>query len=89
MLKETGLESAEKTKADMLAIFEKYNWKIETSKDTESWIDKTGKEITDYENEDLPNPGIEPRSPAFQADSLPAEPQIDMVKIIWSWQRQP
>ena len=23
----------------------------------------------------LPNPGIEPRSPAFQADSLPAEPQ--------------
>ncbi len=51
MLKETGLESAEKTKADMLAIFEKYNWKIETSKDTESWIDKTGKEITDYEND--------------------------------------
>ena len=24
---------------------------------------------------DLPNPGIEPSSPAFQADSLPAEPQ--------------
>ena len=24
---------------------------------------------------DLPNPGIEPRSPAVQADSLPAEPQ--------------
>ena len=24
---------------------------------------------------DLPNPGIEPRSPMFQADSLPAEPQ--------------
>ena len=23
---------------------------------------------------DLPNPGIEPRSPAFQADSLPSEP---------------
>ena len=23
----------------------------------------------------LPNPGIEPRSPAWQADSLPAEPQ--------------
>ena len=23
---------------------------------------------------DLPNPGIEPKSPAFQADSLPAEP---------------
>ena len=25
--------------------------------------------------EDLPNPGIEPRSPALQADSSPAEPQ--------------
>ena len=25
--------------------------------------------------EDLPNPGIEPRSPALQANSLPAEPQ--------------
>ena len=25
--------------------------------------------------EDLPNPGIEPRSPALQADSLPFEPQ--------------
>ena len=24
---------------------------------------------------DLPNPGFEPRSPAFQADSLSAEPQ--------------
>ena len=24
---------------------------------------------------DLPDPGIEPRSPAFQADSLPSEPQ--------------
>ena len=24
---------------------------------------------------DLPNPGIEPRSPALQADSLPAEPK--------------
>ena len=24
---------------------------------------------------DLPNPGIAPRSPPFQADSLPAEPQ--------------
>ena len=24
---------------------------------------------------DLPNPGIEPRSSALQADSLPAEPQ--------------
>ena len=25
--------------------------------------------------EDLPNPGIEPRPPTLQADSLPAEPQ--------------
>ena len=24
---------------------------------------------------DLPNPGTEPRSPAFQEDSLPSEPQ--------------
>ena len=24
---------------------------------------------------DLPNPGIEPRSPTLQADSLPSEPQ--------------
>ena len=24
---------------------------------------------------DLPNPGVEPRSPALQADSLPAEPR--------------
>ena len=24
---------------------------------------------------DLPNPGLEPRSPALQVDSLPAEPQ--------------
>ena len=28
---------------------------------------------------DLPNPGIEPRSPVVQADSLPAEPQAKMV----------
>ena len=24
---------------------------------------------------DLPNPGVEPRSPALQGDSLPVEPQ--------------
>ena len=30
------------------------------------WVDSPG---------DLPNPGIEPRSPALQVDSLPAEPQ--------------
>ena len=28
-----------------------------------------------YSPGDLPNPGIKPRSPALQADSLPAEPQ--------------
>ena len=31
---------------------------------------------------DLPNPGIKPRSPAFQADSLPAEPQGKPLKGI-------
>ena len=30
--------------------------------------------------EDLPNPGIEPRSPALQAESLPSEPQGKQVK---------
>jgi len=25
---------------------------------------------------DLPNPGIKPRSPALQADSLPSEPKL-------------
>ena len=29
-------------------------------------------------SKDLPNPGIEPRSPALQADSLPAEPQCNL-----------
>ena len=35
---------------------------------------------------DLPNPGIEPRSPTLQADSLPAEPQerlLDIAKHPW------
>ena len=32
---------------------------------------------------DLPNPGIEPRSPALQADSLPAEPQ-EKPLVYWS-----
>ena len=31
--------------------------------------------------EDLPNPGIEPRSPTLQADSLPAEPQGESIII--------
>ena len=36
---------------------------------------------------DRPNPGIEPRSPALQADSLPPEPQVkciyDIVNAIY------
>ena len=41
---------------------------------------------------DLPNPEIEPRSPALQADSLPAEPQgrLTNPKICMvSWQAGP
>ena len=43
---------------------------------------------------DLPDPGIEPRSPTLQADSLPAEPQVRKRKInivyntyIWNLER--
>ena len=32
---------------------------------------------------DLPNPGIEPRSPALQADSLPAEPRGSPRILEW------
>ena len=32
----------------------------------------------------LPNPGIEPRSPTFQADSLPAKPPGKPITIKWS-----
>ena len=32
---------------------------------------------------DLPNPGIKPRSPTLQADSLPAEPQGKATKGLW------
>ena len=31
---------------------------------------------------DLPNPGIEPRSPVLQADSLPAEPQGSTSRLL-------
>ena len=31
---------------------------------------------------DIPNPGIEPRSPILQADSLPAKPQGQQLKAI-------
>ena len=37
---------------------------------------------------DLPDPGIKPRSPALQADSLPAEPQGKPAmerKEHWPW----
>ena len=35
--------------------------------------------------EDLPNQGIEPKSPALQADSLPAEPQGKPLDILAIW----
>ena len=39
---------------------------------------------------DLPDPGIEPRSPAFQADSLPAELQGKPVRtLILLWELRP
>ena len=31
----------------------------------------------------LPDPGIEPRSPALQADSLPSEPQWTLLVVQW------
>ena len=34
---------------------------------------------------DLPDPGIEPRSPALQADALPSEPLVDLFKITKSY----
>ena len=33
---------------------------------------------------DLPNPGIEPRSPALQVDSLPAEPQEKPLVMVYN-----
>ena len=35
--------------------------------------------------EDLPHPGIEPRSPTLQADYLPAEPQRRYM-YLWDFQ---
>ena len=32
---------------------------------------------------DLPNPGFEPESPAFYADSLPSEPPMCLKKVKW------
>ena len=34
--------------------------------------------------EDLPNPGIEPKSLAFQADSLPCEPPGKPLQRAWT-----
>ena len=31
---------------------------------------------------DLPNPGIEPGSPALQTDALPSEPQLTLITIL-------
>ena len=33
---------------------------------------------------DLPNPGIEPRSPASQVESIPAEPQRKPILNLWT-----
>ena len=36
---------------------------------------------------DLPDPEIEPRSPAMQADALPSEPPFgNCTQITWSWE---
>ena len=32
---------------------------------------------------DLPNPGIEPRSPALQADTLPFEPPVTFLRQVY------
>ena len=37
--------------------------------------------------EDLSNPGIEPRTPALQVDSLPAEPQEKPLNCYRSYQK--
>ena len=34
--------------------------------------------------EDLPNPGVEPRSPALQVDFVPSEPQGSPGILEWS-----
>ena len=43
---------------------------------------KTGVGSLSLSPSDLPNPGIEPGSPALQADSLPAEPSGKPLKAI-------
>ena len=34
--------------------------------------------------EDLPNPGIKPRSPSLKVDSLQAEPQVKPGSSLWA-----
>ena len=38
---------------------------------------------------DLPAPGIEPGSPALQADSLPSEPPGRLVRLVRTWRAPP
>ena len=38
---------------------------------------------------DLPDPGIEPRSPTLQADSLPSEPPGKLIRVVRTWQVPP
>ena len=40
-----------------------------------SWPEYWSCSLSLLQRMDLPNPGIEPRSPTMQVDSLPAEPQ--------------
>ena len=35
--------------------------------------------------EDLPDPGIKPRSPTLQADALTSEPPLPAVELIRDW----
>ena len=39
---------------------------------------------------DLPDPGIEPRSPALQADALPSEPpgKLSVLILMIKWEEQ-
>ena len=37
---------------------------------------------------DLPDPGIKPRSPALQADSLPSEPRGKTIPSVLSYTQQ-
>ena len=45
------------------------------------WIFQARKWLTFSSPGDLPNPGIELRSPTLQADSLPAEPSWNLCRV--------